>query len=135
MVTLEVDPDNVKLRSLHVQMDHFDRLRAGGIMEMRVSGLGMYAELLAATAFQAVGKGKLAKEKDKAPELPGLLICRAGERHGWLSALIRFGLSCVNLSGPHLTAVIDLLRGREGRRRKTTQGWNTQGSYRKRGSR
>ena len=48
-VTFEVDLDNVKLRSLYVQMDPFDRLRVGGIMEMRMPGLGMYAELMADT--------------------------------------------------------------------------------------
>jgi hypothetical protein len=54
-VTFEVDPDNVKLRSLHVQMDPFDRLRAGGIMEMRMPGLGVYAVILADLAVSAVG--------------------------------------------------------------------------------
>jgi hypothetical protein len=33
---LRGDLDNVKRRSLHVQRDPFDRLRAGGIMEMRM---------------------------------------------------------------------------------------------------
>jgi len=54
MVTLEVDPDNVKLHSLHVQMDPFDRLRAGGIMEMRMPGLGVYAVILANPIIQTL---------------------------------------------------------------------------------
>jgi hypothetical protein len=57
-VTFEVDLDHVKLRSLYVQMDPFDRLRVGGIMEMRMPGLGMYAELMADTEFKKVGKGR-----------------------------------------------------------------------------
>jgi hypothetical protein len=56
-VTFEVDLDNVKRRSLHVQMDPFDRLRAGGIMAMRRPGLGVYAVILAEPAVSAVGEG------------------------------------------------------------------------------
>jgi hypothetical protein len=54
MVTLEVDLDNVKLHSLHVQMDPFDRLRAGGIMEMRMPGPGVYAVILANPIIQTL---------------------------------------------------------------------------------
>jgi hypothetical protein len=53
-VTVEVDLDHVKLRSLHVQMDPFDRLRAGGIMEMRMPGLGVYAVILANPIIQTL---------------------------------------------------------------------------------
>ena len=47
-------------------------------MEMRMQGLGVYAELLADTKLQTIGKGKLAKgRKDKAPavELGLLDVC------------------------------------------------------------
>ena len=47
-VTFEVDLDNVKLRSLHVQMDR-------KCMEMRMPGCSLYAELLADSEFQKVG--------------------------------------------------------------------------------
>jgi hypothetical protein len=47
-VTFEVDLDHVKRRSLHVQMDPFDRLRAGGIMDVWMSGPCVYAEVLLA---------------------------------------------------------------------------------------
>jgi hypothetical protein len=40
---------------------------------MRMQGLGLHSILLANTVLQEVGKRKLTKEKDKAPELPGLL--------------------------------------------------------------
>ena len=53
-VTFEVDLDNVKLRSLHVQMDPFDRLRAGGIMEMRMPGPDVYAVILANPIIQTL---------------------------------------------------------------------------------
>jgi hypothetical protein len=46
-------------------MDPFDRLRAGGIMEMWVSGLGLYAELLEYPELQAIREGKLAKKKKR----------------------------------------------------------------------
>jgi hypothetical protein len=48
-------------------------------MEMRVQGLGVYAELLADTEFQEVREGKLTKDTIiKSPGiLPGLLV-------GWL---------------------------------------------------
>jgi hypothetical protein len=39
-------------------MDPFDRLRAGGIMEMRVPGLGMYAELLLCPAVLQRRRGR-----------------------------------------------------------------------------
>jgi hypothetical protein len=37
-------------------MDPFDRLRAGGQVDVRVQGLGVYAVILADIKFQNIGK-------------------------------------------------------------------------------
>jgi hypothetical protein len=94
-VTFEVDLDNVKLRSLHVQMDPFDRLRAGGIMEMRMPVLGVYAVVLADSKLQTI-EAQLAHEKKRqrpGQGCAGLLICGAGERHGSLQQYAKLAFS------------------------------------------
>ena len=64
-VTFEVDLDHVKLRSLHVQMDPFDRLRAGGIMDVWMSGQCVYAVILADSEDSTVGKSTTKPTKSR----------------------------------------------------------------------
>jgi hypothetical protein len=83
-VTFEVDLDHVKLRSLHVQMDPFDRLRAGGIMDVWMSGQCVYAVILADSELLGRRGNWLNQRKGKAPDVLGLLgsfvLCmRTGE--------------------------------------------------------
>jgi hypothetical protein len=62
-------------------MDPFDRLRAGGIMEMWVSGLGLYAELLEYPELQTLREGEnRLKRKIKPRKFRGFCVVhwRAG---------------------------------------------------------